>query len=145
MTTIGSGPDWSAIIRSQLDNVRKAPLQPAAHAVQSAGKHTAGHTAAKPARTAAPAAAHDWTPGSNLLGRLQSLGQQDPDRRRKAFRLFMESVLATEFSAHITGTPTIGPLVDQVILRMDQDPQLHQASLDAADALLAIAKTSPSA
>lgn len=78
---------------------------------------------------------------SSLLQRLRGLDAQDPDRRRMAFRLFMEDALLREWGAAMQADPRFPGLVDQVLERMQADPELNAASLEAAELLLAQATT----
>ena len=67
---------------------------------------------------------------------VSGIDASDPDRRRKAFRMFMESTLARELGESMQSDPQFAALVDQVLERMQADPQLDAACLEAADILL---------
>lgn len=73
---------------------------------------------------------------AHLLRRLKSLDAADPDRRRKAFRMFMEAALVRELGEALQADPQFPGLVDQVLQRMEDDPELQAASLEAAEHLL---------
>ncbi len=69
--------------------------------------------------------------------RVRALSPEDPQRRRKAFRLFLEGVLLQEFGRDRLDDKGLGELVDSVMQRMEEDAQLIQAMQDAGDVLLA--------
>lgn len=81
-------------------------------------------------------AAQATTPQQQMLQRVQSIAADDPERRQKAFRFFMEYVLLDKFGKALELDPEFPHLVDQVLAQMSEDPQLLQASRRAADALL---------
>lgn len=74
---------------------------------------------------------------ARLLQRLQAIDGSDPDRRRKAFRAFMEMNLLGEFGDAMQSDPQFEHLLDQVIEQMQTDQQIAAAALEAADMLLA--------
>lgn len=74
---------------------------------------------------------------ANLLQRLGRIDVLDPDRRRKAFRMFMEDALLRAWGESIQSDPQFPGLVDQVLERMQADPELSVACLEAAEVLLA--------
>jgi hypothetical protein len=69
--------------------------------------------------------------------RVRSLSPDDPQRQRKAFRLFLESVLMQAFSRDRLDDRGFDQMVDAVLQRMESDPQLHAALREAGDLLLA--------
>lgn len=75
-------------------------------------------------------------PQQQLLQRVRSIAADDPERRQKAFRFFMEYVLLDKFGKALELDPEFPHLVDQVLTQMNEDPQLLQASQRAAEALL---------
>ncbi|MDQ0086108.1 hypothetical protein J2W35_006489 [Variovorax boronicumulans] len=68
--------------------------------------------------------------------RVRALSPDDPQRQRKAFRLFLESVLMQEFGRDRLGDKGFDQMVDAVLQRMESDPQLHAALREAGDLLL---------
>jgi hypothetical protein len=68
--------------------------------------------------------------------RIRSIPPDDPDRERKAFRIFLETVLLSELGQELIGDPAFTVMVDHVQEQMQGDPQLAQASVDAARLLL---------
>lgn len=72
---------------------------------------------------------------STLLKKLGTISKTDPDRRRKAFKYFLEGVLRLEFGRHMQDDE-IGSLVDSTILRMQQDKSLETDMDSAGEKLL---------
>lgn len=72
-----------------------------------------------------------------IVQRVARLSQDDPERRRKAMRIFLESVLLQEFGIGLVEDTGFQTLVDQVFAQMNADTSLHAAMQEAADALLA--------
>lgn len=64
-------------------------------------------------------------------GRIQALARDDPDRRNKALRIFLESVLLQELGAGLVHDPAFPGMVDAVQSQMQADSQMAAA----ADAL----------
>jgi hypothetical protein len=89
-----------------------------------------------------PAAAADKTSAAPrdlatlVAQRIRSIAPEDPQRERKAFRMFLETVLLSEFGQSLVGDPAFVQMVDQVQGQMEKDPELAQASRDAARLLL---------
>jgi hypothetical protein len=75
--------------------------------------------------------------GAVIARRVQAIEPDDPDRRRKAFRVFLESVLLAELGEALINDPGFYQLVDQVQTRMQTDADLARAMDEAADLLLA--------
>lgn len=69
--------------------------------------------------------------------RVRALSPDDPQRQRKAFRIFLESVLLEEFGRDRLGDPGFDRLIDQVLQQMEADPELQAAVRQAGDLLLA--------
>jgi len=69
--------------------------------------------------------------------RVRALAADDPHRERKAFRLFLESVLVQAFGRDRLDERGFDQMVDTVLERMESDPQLHAALREAGNLLLA--------
>lgn len=67
----------------------------------------------------------------------------DPSRRKKAFRIYLGSVLANELGLHLLNDPGFDDLVGRVQDSMDEDAQLHAAMERAGELLLETAKAMP--
>ena len=67
-----------------------------------------------------------------LVGqRVKAIGRDDPDRGRKAFRIFLESVLIAELDESLINDPQFYRVVDDVQRQMESDPKVA-ASIEAA-------------
>lgn len=71
-----------------------------------------------------------------VADRIRAIPRDDPERERKAFRLFLETVLVSELGAAVANDPSFTVMVDHVQQQMESDAQLAQASRDAARVLL---------
>lgn len=71
-----------------------------------------------------------------VLQRVRSLAPDDPQRRRKAFRIYLESTLSAEFGPALAGSAGFEQLVEQVLLQMESDSELNATIQKAADILL---------
>lgn len=69
--------------------------------------------------------------------RVRALSPDDPQRQRKAFRLFLESVLMQSFGRERLDDRGFDQMVDAVLQRMESDAGLHAALREAGDLLLA--------
>lgn len=69
--------------------------------------------------------------------RVQGLAQDDPNRQRKAFRIFLESVLNQELGRIRIDESRFDRMVDEVLVRMEGDEDLKAAVLEAGALLLA--------
>jgi hypothetical protein len=65
---------------------------------------------------------------------ISAIDPQDPDSPRKAFRLYLEGLLARELGAS-SAQPGFAGLVERVHATMEADPELKQA-MEQAGALL---------
>lgn len=75
--------------------------------------------------------------------RVRALSPDDPQRQRKAFRLFLESVLMQAFGRERLDDRGFDQMVDAVLERMEGDAELHAALREAGDLLLADAQPGP--
>jgi hypothetical protein len=73
--------------------------------------------------------------------RVSALSPDDPHRQRKAFRLFLESVLMQEFGRGRLDDRGFGQMIDTVLERMESDTGLSAAMQEAGDFLLAEAES----
>jgi hypothetical protein len=117
VTTIDPRQSLVAALQSQL-----APLRQRARARPSAAPATAG---------AGQAAA------ASMAQRLEAIPAADPDRRRKAVRVYLESELAREFGAPLLNDPQFPQMLDAIQDQMQQDAQVAAAVHALGDLLLA--------
>jgi hypothetical protein len=80
---------------------------------------------------------------SVVAERIGAIPRDDPERERKAFRLFLETVLLSELGESLVGDASFAVMVDHVQRQMESDPQLKQASLNVARVLLRSAHGDP--
>lgn len=73
---------------------------------------------------------------SLVARRIRSIKPDDPMREKKAFRVFLESVLLSELGQELLGDPAFATMVDHVQNQMESDPDLANASVEAARLLL---------
>jgi hypothetical protein len=145
MTTIGPPPELTAYLRRQLaalsasSPVSERNTGPSSKlANQRTSKGQAGSASPK-TRTAS---SRRGQPGAEdlataLARRIASIDRSDPDRRRKAFRVFLESVMLDEWGAQLINDPAFHQLVDTVQAQMETRPELRAMMSEAADRLLA--------
>ena len=74
--------------------------------------------------------------GSLIAERVRALDPLDPDRGRKAFRIFLESVLLAELGEDVINDPGFYQLVDQVHRTMEDSPPVAAAMSKAVTRLL---------
>ena len=122
MSRIDSAGRIAEIVRRQVDALRD-PASP-----------NAGRSAGQERRPASREAA---SLGAVITRRIHAIDPSDPDRRRKAFRVFLESVLLAELGEPLINDPGFYQLVDQIQARMHSDADLARAMDEAADLLLA--------
>lgn len=72
--------------------------------------------------------------------RVRALSPDDPQRERKAFRLFLESVLIQAFGRDRLDERGLDQMVDTVLQRMESDPELQVALREAGGLLLSEAQ-----
>lgn len=74
-----------------------------------------------------------------LSERLRAIEPDDPQRRQKAVRLYLEAELAREFGAALLNDAAFADMLDAVQRQMEDDAQIAQA-VDAVGALLVSGK-----
>jgi len=117
MTSISNVQQIVAVIRQQLARVERGPVKTPARA---------------PAARSATKARPQRPEFLQLLGqRVRAIDRGDPDRGRKTFRVFLESVLLAELGESLVNDPQFYRLVDDVQRQMERDEGLA-ASIDAA-------------
>jgi hypothetical protein len=119
-SVIGSVSDLVRVIQAQLT---QRPGTPAAR-----GR--------APARSGAAGATSDELAALIEL-RVRQLDRDDPQRGRKAFRLFLESVLLAQFGSAAGNDPKFHLLVDDVQAAMERNDAMRAMMDKAIDHLLA--------
>lgn len=69
--------------------------------------------------------------GALIAQRILAIDRDDPSRGRKTFRVFVESMLLSEFGEDLINDPQFYRLVDDVQQEMEGDPAL-QGSINTA-------------
>lgn len=123
MTRINGAADIATFIRRQM-----ATMGAPGTRADGAGPGTA--------KAGGQAAPQDLA--SLVFRRIRFIDPADPDRRRKAFRVFIESVLLFELGEELINDPKFYELVDTVQGRMAADPALARAMDDASGMLVSM-------
>jgi hypothetical protein len=112
------------------------PVQQIVAAIRAemSGRVQAGSTR-KPAQTK-PARGTPSRAGSLIAERVRALDPADPERGRKAFRIFLESVLLAELGEELINDHAFYELVDRVQRTMEASPQIAAAMSKAVARLL---------
>ena len=126
MTTIDSSSQLLAQIRAQALAWRR----------QGTARGPA-ERAEEPPRAATAKTPQDWL--AQVARAVVAIGPDDPQRQRKAFRVYLQAVLARECRIQSVDDPGFQVLVDRVQQTMEADPRLRSAMATAADMLLASA------
>jgi len=127
MTQIDSAVQLAALIRRQVAALR-APARP--------GRVVASPDGELP-KSSKPGGAESHDDVAGLISRrVRSIDPDDPQRARKAFRVFLESVLLSELGDGLINDPGFYQMVDHVQNQMEADPHLAHAIQEAAAVLL---------
>jgi hypothetical protein len=121
-------------------------LGPVQQIVAAIRAEMAGRVQAGGARKPAQTKAAGRTPsraGSLIAERVRALDPTDPERGRKAFRIFLESVLLAELGEELINDHGFYELVDQVQRTMEASPQIAAAMSKAVARLLEPASGPP--
>ncbi|MBT9458002.1 MAG: hypothetical protein IV097_15390 [Burkholderiaceae bacterium] len=105
----------ASLLRSQVRLLNRAPGQKATRKAEASVGSPAQHAAPEPDLAAL------------LASRLKALDPDDPNRRGKALRLFIEHTLLAEFGSNLLSDPGFFRMVDQVVAQMASaaDLSLH--------------------
>lgn len=120
MTTIDPARRLAAAVRMQLGAARRAATPRAGTQARSEAARSAPH--------AVPAA---------MAQRIAAIAPEDPDRPRKAVRIYLEAELARAFGAGLLNDPGFPALLDAVQERMQEDAQTAGAVQALGKLLLA--------
>lgn len=81
-----------------------------------------------------PQGAQDWL--SQVARAVAVIPVDDPQRRKRAFRVYVQALLARECRVRRVDDQQFQELVDRVIETMESEPRLRAAMARAGDALL---------
>lgn len=129
MTSIDAASQLAALIRQQIGASRE---------VAGLSDKTASRNKASREQDAPKTASADDLPAL-VIRRVAAIDPQDPQRRRKAFRIFLETVLLAELGGDLINDPGFYDLVAKVQAQMEAHPQLAAAIVRASDSLIAAA------
>ncbi|WP_157057099.1 hypothetical protein [Herbaspirillum autotrophicum] len=73
---------------------------------------------------------------SLIASRVSIIDPDDPQRERKAFKVFLESVLIAELGDTLANDPAFYTMVEAVQQQMESDPELAKAIRSATKLLL---------
>lgn len=123
MVRVDSAGRIAEIIRQQIESLKSRRMPPGAKA------STPGEAATEVGHAAV------LGPEAAAARRIRAIDPADPNRRRRAFRVFLESVLLAELGPSLINEAGFQQLVDQVEQSMAADPELLRA-MEAAGAQL---------
>lgn len=129
MTSIDAASQLAALIRQQIGASREAA---------GLRDKTASRSKASREQDAPKTASADDLPAL-VIRRVAAIDPHDPQRRRKAFRIFLETVLLAELGGDLINDPAFYDLVANVQAQMEAHPQLAAAIARASDSLIAAA------
>jgi hypothetical protein len=125
MTTIDPSQGLAAAVRNQLAALRERRVAQSARG------------------TGAPAARADaHSVSAAMARRIQAIAADDPERPRKAVRIYLEAQLAREFGSRLVNDPAFPGMLDAVQQGLQQDEQTA-AAVDALGRLLVAGKLPP--
>lgn len=122
MTGLDPASQLAALIRVQVSSLRRP--------------QAAGPGIGRRQQPASAAAAGSPDLATVVAQRIRSVARDDPQRERKAFRIFLETVLLSELGQELVGDPAFVLMVDHVQGQMESDPDLAKAAGDASRLLL---------
>jgi len=135
MSTIDVSSRLAAMVRAQFGTQFGAQaMHRAAGGTNAARSETA---AKRDAGNSQAAAEGDAALQQMVALRVRALSPDDPQRQRKAFRIFLESVLVQTFGRDRLDARGFDQLTDAVLERMDSDAELRAALREAGALLLA--------
>jgi hypothetical protein len=109
--------------------------------VQVASLRQQRSAAPAPPRKSGAAPANDRKSSATDLAsvaaeRIRSIQPDDPQKKQKAIRIFLESVLLAELGPALITDPEFARMVGHVQEQLDSSPELALATQQAADVLL---------
>lgn len=114
------------------------PSSPIARALQSQVAALKERARAKGSASSQASTAHRGPISGTLAQRMQAIAPDDPHRRQKAVRLFLQAELVREFGGDaLLNDPQFGVMLDAVQGQMAQDEITSAAVMALGDLLLA--------
>lgn len=139
MSTIGPPAELTAHLRRQLSALAKtSPVTTRqAGTSQASSAHSTSEQSDRRATDAASSQPrHAESLASAIARRITAIDKADPDRRRKAFRVFLESLMLDEWGPQLINDPGFQQLVDNVQTQMESRADLRLLMDEAAGRLL---------
>lgn len=114
----------------QLVSVIRAQLASRSE-ISSSRKHSAS------GKTSRKSSSHPQANLESLIAqRIQGIERDDPHRGRKAFRVFLESVLLSHFGEQLINDPKFYQLIDDIQMSMEADPDIRNLVGSAIEHLI---------
>ena len=132
MTSIPRDTPLSTHLRIQLGGQGSPSTPLSARAQPTAGSPREVAASRRSVRTKSEAV-------DQLSLRIAQLSMDDPDRKRKAVRIYLECVMVEKWGAHLQLDPGFAQLVSRVQSQMDGDPHLtclDQFAIMRGDAII---------
>ncbi|HSV35320.1 MAG TPA: hypothetical protein VLI46_07165 [Ramlibacter sp.] len=123
MTRLNPADQLAAIMRVQIASLRQK-----SQAARAGG--------AKSAALGAPPKDKNADFASLAAERIRDIQPDDPQKRQKAIRVFLESVFLAELGPQLMADPQFVQMVDHVQRQLASHPELAAATQQAADLLL---------
>ncbi|QNB08825.1 hypothetical protein G5S34_20075 [Herbaspirillum frisingense] len=123
MTTIDPTVQLAALIRNQIASLKRPATL--------AGQNRTGARA-----RSAKHVGEQQDIASLVARRVAVIDAEDPQRERKAFKIFLESVLIAEFGDGLANDPAFHVMVEEVQRQMESDPELALSMKQASRVLL---------
>ncbi|WP_152682611.1 hypothetical protein [Caenimonas sp. SL110] len=140
MSAIDPASQLAALIRVQVASLRERRQ---AGTSASTRKSSGLSLPATTPTTASPASSASPDIAAIVAGRIRAIDANDSQRGRKAFRMFLETVILSELGQALANDPTFAVMLDHVQLQMESDPDIARAANDAAQFLLQAADAQP--
>ncbi|MEM5421240.1 hypothetical protein [Paraburkholderia ferrariae] len=115
---------------AQIVALARQQASEASHAAPNAGARASARKRTDGQRTP------QFDLGRSIVERIREIAPDDPRRPRKAFRVFLEGVLAQEFGNTTLTDPGYQQLVDNVMEQMEAEPSLEGPLSRAINLLL---------
>ncbi len=77
----------------------------------------------------------------SVLGeRIRTIGSDDPNRGRKVFRVFLESILLSRLGEHLINDPQFYQMVDDIQTSMEADPGIRKLVDSSIEHLISVSR-----
>ncbi|XQM37285.1 hypothetical protein DFLDMN_004169 [Cupriavidus sp. H19C3] len=123
---------------TQIDQASRLAAMIRAQVASLGGRRAGGLTSRKEStkKEGTPHAATEQDLASVVARRVAAIDPNAPDRRRRAFRVFLETVLLAEFGEPLMNDARFQQLVEDVHRQMEAEPEVAAAMEEAARLLV---------